>query len=559
MDPRTGNLVRLLQAGPFDEHTLRGVRAALWSLRGHRDLEQERDDLVILLDDFAESATTPAASAGAYLLAAELCAQAGMAEERIERLSLAMDADPKDLETARCLRSALGDPQARPRLLALLSVRARALEADEGASADLVADAFVQLAAELEKGGALGDAIKAYDQALEVQPSLETVEALASLHTRRRAPGDAEQAADLYCMLADLLPEDSACERLRRAVTLVPGHPDATARLAGLTAAAGSGRASTMAGQPAGVALPPGDAGPTVPGHPAAAVIAPAAPDAGEAGQSSFAAAETQQSAHAMGNLRPPGASLEPAHNLPPSASWAAPPRSSRAWRIGGIVLAATAVAAVGYAAVAPGSEPGTEVASAAAALDHGAEGMETTIKDSPGPLNMAGHPEANAHPGAAAGEPGRPDSGPLQAPAPNQDEAEAEPEPATPTVALAEPEPRARTKPAVEIVGRAARVRGAKLPVDQVLGAMERSMPKLERCYARALRGAPKLEGRLVYRLQVRKTGRARSVKKIAGTIRNRKLVACARKVLARTRFPRLRRGRVARVRLPLRFRTNG
>ncbi|MDD9971372.1 MAG: AgmX/PglI C-terminal domain-containing protein [Myxococcales bacterium] len=251
MDARIGNVVRLLQAGPYEERTLRRIRAALAGLRGHSELVAETPNLTVLLDDFAESSADPTTAAGAYLAAADLCEGAGQHDQLVERLVLAMGIDPRNTTAPRRLRKALNKPADTDRLTSLLALRAQTLAERDPMESNVTADAFSDLARARESAGDLDGAIEGYDRALDIEPSVGVVESLAALHARRRGEGDAEQAADLYCMLCDVVAPGAVETQLKRALSLVPGHAEATERLNALRAEAAA------AGDTAVVEAPP--------------------------------------------------------------------------------------------------------------------------------------------------------------------------------------------------------------------------------------------------------------------------------------------------------------
>lgn len=659
MDARIGNVVRLLQAGPFDERTLRRVRAGLAALRGHSALAEELGNLVVLLDDFAERASEPSVACGGYLLAGELCEASGMQDQFVERLSLAMDADPTDKNTPRRLRQVLSGASQRPRLLALLATRARALEAqDEEGS--LAAEAFAQLGSEHEKDGDIEHAIEAYDHALELEPTVGTVEALASLYARRRKAGDAEQAADLYCMLADVVPETSARGFLKRALTLVPGHADATRRLAELIADSEDQEEETivrptaelaqptlappalavppplvysdgvnniasperppltapppaalrtvrglapvtppppaatlppppMAARPvAGTMLPPASAqrSPSeqttqrrpqtqVPPNDSALNLQPALPRAGIPAQpvappmaaspmvtnmatgdgTSPPADATLQPTHVMATPRPTGSSLTPAADLPTLGGGGPAPKPWRDWAVGSLAGAA-AVTAV-FVVLSP-LRVQVETTSASASTSAAVEEAEVAPETAPEPTTLAAAPAEDE---AAAGEPEQAAAEAADEGADEAEEADAEEPAALAAVAgqavpdEAPSRPKRGAHPTVEVVAKRVRVSGAKLRKRKLLSALRDADDKLEQCYEQALRRKPRMVGHLVYNLDVKRNGDAKSAKHVAGSIRDKRLHACVGKALKATTYPKFKEGNVAKVRLPLRF----
>lgn len=111
-----------------------------------------------------------------------------------------------------------------------------------------------------------------------------------------------------------------------------------------------------------------------------------------------------------------------------------------------------------------------------------------------------------------------------------------------------------ARARASVTPVRRLARSSGGKLKRSELLEAINRSVPGIERCYRRALKRKPRLAGRMTFSLRVKPNGRVVAVKRSRGTIRDKAIARCAISAIRRTRFPRPRK-KVARVSFPMRF----
>lgn len=111
---------------------------------------------------------------------------------------------------------------------------------------------------------------------------------------------------------------------------------------------------------------------------------------------------------------------------------------------------------------------------------------------------------------------------------------------------------PKARREPTVDILMGFARVRHAKISKPKMLAPVKAKLTAVTRCYKRALRGDDDLDGRLVYRFRVRRNGRPRDVKRVDGSISDRRMQACVTRVIKGVRFPK---ATPAMVKLPLRF----
>ena len=228
------DVVRSLQAGPYDESTLQRVRTSLGGLRRDglaQEVEKHRGDVLGMLDEFGRAATSPVVASNAYLLAADLCDMMGDREATVEALIHALDADPSCRAAAQRLQAALPSDRDRPRLLALLSVRAQALGRMQPRDVDALADAHRQIGRVCADAGDLDRAIAAYENSREFKSDAETLELLAELHLQRQRPNDVLAAADLFCALHDLEGPREGRTYLHRALALVPSHGEAQRRL----------------------------------------------------------------------------------------------------------------------------------------------------------------------------------------------------------------------------------------------------------------------------------------------------------------------------------------
>ena len=104
-----------------------------------------------------------------------------------------------------------------------------------------------------------------------------------------------------------------------------------------------------------------------------------------------------------------------------------------------------------------------------------------------------------------------------------------------------------------VELAG-AAKIRGGgKLRPKDVAEAVRGQMPALERCYTETLEDKPKAAGELTFGFTIARTGKATSVKKLSGTLKDPGLIRCTTEALGEARFDKPKRP--AKVTLPLRF----
>ncbi|MET0384908.1 MAG: hypothetical protein ABW321_03065 [Polyangiales bacterium] len=194
MDPRTLELFRCLQSGPFDASGLQQIRRLLDSqrrlLRGSGDLATLAE-LVQLLEGWASSAGVGSTGAAALIEAAEI------AERELWQVSLAND------------------------------LRARAAREEQASPGGMARAARRE--AELER---VSREIARMERALDVNAEPAAVQRLAELYVQRGAEGDRAQAADLYCTLGEVLGAPAGLPYLACALAQVPSHAEAKALLA---------------------------------------------------------------------------------------------------------------------------------------------------------------------------------------------------------------------------------------------------------------------------------------------------------------------------------------
>jgi hypothetical protein len=105
-----------------------------------------------------------------------------------------------------------------------------------------------------------------------------------------------------------------------------------------------------------------------------------------------------------------------------------------------------------------------------------------------------------------------------------------------------------------VHMVSKLLSVRGGKIDQAEVMAAVEKAFPDMERCYLRARKQRPRLKGRVVLSWTVKTSGKAARARRSGGTIKNRAFARCLATAINRTRFPRAK-GKAALVRLPFVF----
>jgi len=198
MDPQTLELLRCLQSGPYDEPAWKHHRDLLRTQR--RVLRAQHDsntlaDLVQLLEVWSKNCESPRTGADVLREAADI------AERDLSKTSLATD--------LRRRAVALGHQESRG---------AAITSAETGKRRKDMKD--------------LNEAIQTYEAKLDADADMESVSHLAELYSQRGDTGDAEQAADLYCTLGDLLGHPAGLPMLQRALEHVPLHAEARKLLA---------------------------------------------------------------------------------------------------------------------------------------------------------------------------------------------------------------------------------------------------------------------------------------------------------------------------------------
>ncbi len=143
----------------------------------------------------------------------------------------------------------------------------------------------------------------------------------------------------------------------------------------------------------------------------------------------------------------------------------------------------------------------------------------------------------------------------------PSEDVAEsAAPEPVKEAVPAkkkpaAKPKPKPKDKaPSVTAVSGLVKVKGGKLPKAKVMQGVNKRLAGMKRCYRQALKRKPALTGRLVYSFTVKTNGRPTAIKKVRGTIKDKRMINCGTGVLKQARFAKPKK-KAARVTVPFVF----
>ncbi len=199
MESGTLELLRCLQSGPYDESGWKNIRNLLRGQRRYLRAEADTStlsDLVQLLESWSRGCENPRLGAEALREAADIAErELHQSERAVELRKRALTLSHGTGAGAGALRAPVAQAQPRPR----------------------------NDAHELDRE------IETCEAALNEQADMDVVYKLAELYVQRGRDGDAEQAADLFCTLGDLLGNPAGMPMLQRALEQQPDHEEALA------------------------------------------------------------------------------------------------------------------------------------------------------------------------------------------------------------------------------------------------------------------------------------------------------------------------------------------
>ena len=206
------------------------------------ELRQVTEACVTELRAFADKAEDPALSARALCLAAEETeTELHDASEAVALFIAALRLNPFLERAAQRADQLLQQLDRTDDRLALLKERAETLDTTGGAS-DPVRAAAWRKAAKAHQEQSSGEALALYEQAVALDPDMESLENLAKLYLERGEPGDEEQAADILTSVAEVLTGEESVSYASQALDLMPDHQDAMALLEDRVAPADYGK-----------------------------------------------------------------------------------------------------------------------------------------------------------------------------------------------------------------------------------------------------------------------------------------------------------------------------
>lgn len=575
MDSRTLELFRCLQSGPYDESGFKQIQRLLSGqcrvLRSRNDLATLAE-IVQLLEGWANAAVSGRLRAAALGEAAEI------AERELRQLSLADDLRERAAQRTRA--------DAR---VSVTSARTVQMEPTP-------------------KETTLDEAIAAWEDFLEADPNQATVQHLAELYTRRGGDGDLEQAADLYCMLGELMGNPAGLGMVQQALQLSPDHADAQALLERYTAEIRASVPTVTLNVPAPVenssrtrhatlsgmvtpAPPPLSAAepPATPALGVAALAPPPAIGASAGGAPAPPLRAAVQSFPALGSAAyqappplPAPVQLAPA---PPPLPLKSAPTSRAPVMLLQIpanpsgsslrVMPASSLSPVVIDEAGAQADPppprrkrgwafgGLALAATATALVflyvRSREQSPASASASTGPVRHEAHSPASApgkpEPTVPAAQPAPPAAAAPAAAVPAQAETPAAAEQVGPPLPAAVENAPAKT-PAVQALLEQASLRGGALNQQLLAATLDKLNAKLVACYEQALTQKPRLKGRIILGWTVKTNGRVANVKSIAGTtIKDQALIDCTSQAIDGARFPKPRK-QPAKIKLPFQYR---
>jgi tetratricopeptide (TPR) repeat protein len=240
--PGTQELARRMQSVP---RTSRGFQTLMPEIRALRTTlvgQNDKPGLIELAEKvrlWAPGEKAPAVTARALAEAADVLADAGQWERAAALLDRAVSANPLDIAVVDRAHTVLSRGKAFEELHDLLTQHAHLLDRKAPTEEAVRASSWQRVGKlRAEKLKNLDAAIAAYDTAMQIQPEVNAVRELAALLETRGKPDDRDGAADLYCLLGELLGGDEGAVYYARALNLNPQHPDALAQLGSAPAAA---------------------------------------------------------------------------------------------------------------------------------------------------------------------------------------------------------------------------------------------------------------------------------------------------------------------------------
>ena len=218
--------------------TSRGFQSLLPDIRALRTQLVARSDRAGLADLaekirlWAPGERAPAVTARVLAEAADVFGDAEQWERAAQLLERAIQANPLDESVIDRASATLLRGGAFDELHDVLTSHAHLLDRKTPDDTGARSNAWLRVARiRAERLRNIDAAIAAYDTAIQIEPDVTALRELSALLEARGKPEDRESAADLYCLLGDLLGGDQGAVYYARALNLNPQHPEALAQL----------------------------------------------------------------------------------------------------------------------------------------------------------------------------------------------------------------------------------------------------------------------------------------------------------------------------------------
>jgi tetratricopeptide (TPR) repeat protein len=219
--------------------TSRGFQSLLPDIRALRTQLVARSDRAGLADLaekirlWAPGERAPAVTARVLAEAADVFGDAEQWERAAQLLERAIQANPLDESVIDRASATLLRGGAFEELHDVLTAHAHLLDRKVPDDTGARSNAWLRVGRiRAERLRNIDAAIAAYDTAIQIEPDVTALRELSALLETRGKPDDRESAADLYCLLGDLLGGDQGAVYYARALNLNPQHPEALAQLA---------------------------------------------------------------------------------------------------------------------------------------------------------------------------------------------------------------------------------------------------------------------------------------------------------------------------------------
>jgi hypothetical protein len=227
MNARTAQFIRRMQWTPRSSNGVAHLVTLVTAERQRLLQEHDSETLLSLMQSMVSWAdgAAPRVQIRVLIEVAEVLGlELGHTHGPEEMFQRAIALAPGDFSTTDRARSLFAKMKQLACADAIFLSQACVLDALSGAQVGLRAKAWRRLGQLRAEVGTLESAVAAFDKALDIQPDVEGLLALAGVLERRAARGDASDAAELYAVVADQVPPDQAHVFLKKSLMLEAKH-----------------------------------------------------------------------------------------------------------------------------------------------------------------------------------------------------------------------------------------------------------------------------------------------------------------------------------------------